>query len=91
MTDDATRAQRLLAPLRERPHSIDAVRAEEITGLPLCGLVENDEQLEQFAKWLASETSPAAACAHGNRESNTPSGRSRRSSALRQIPPARSG
>jgi FecR protein len=28
MTDDATRAQRLLAPLRERPHSVDAARAE---------------------------------------------------------------
>jgi len=38
---------------------IDAVRAEEITGLPLCGLAENDEQLEPFARWLASETSPA--------------------------------
>jgi hypothetical protein len=28
MTDDATRAQRLLAPLRERPHSVDSARAE---------------------------------------------------------------
>jgi hypothetical protein len=28
MTDDATRAQRLLAPLRERPHSVDAARTE---------------------------------------------------------------
>ncbi|HEX4340565.1 MAG TPA: FecR domain-containing protein [Polyangiaceae bacterium] len=28
MTDDATRSQRLLAPLRERPHSVDAARSE---------------------------------------------------------------
>jgi hypothetical protein len=28
MTDDATRAQRLLSPLRERPHSVDSARAE---------------------------------------------------------------
>jgi hypothetical protein len=28
MTDDATRAQRLLSPLRERPHSVDAARSE---------------------------------------------------------------
>jgi hypothetical protein len=45
------------------PGGIDAVRAEEFTGLPLCGLAENDEQLEQFTKWLASEMSQAAAYA----------------------------
>lgn len=34
------------------PHGLSRDEAEEITGLPLCGFVENDAHIRQLATWL---------------------------------------
>jgi hypothetical protein len=40
---------------------VSAVEAEELTGTPVCSLIENARQMEQLATWLASNTAAAAA------------------------------
>jgi Flp pilus assembly CpaE family ATPase len=45
------------ALLLERvPNGVSPQEAEEITGLPLCSLVESDAQIRQFATWLLAST-----------------------------------
>jgi hypothetical protein len=36
-----------------------AAEIEDITGLPVCSLIETDAQMAQFARWLASHSSVA--------------------------------
>ncbi len=38
------------------PNSVDPTEVEDLTGLPVCSLVDNDEQVRQLASWLASQT-----------------------------------
>jgi hypothetical protein len=42
--------------LEHTPHGVSAVEAEELTGTPVCSLIENAHQIEQLATWLASNT-----------------------------------
>jgi len=41
------------------PDGVTPHEAEEISGLPLCSLVETAEQIAQLALWLAASTKPA--------------------------------
>jgi hypothetical protein len=42
------------------PGGVSSDEAEEITGLPMCSLVDRAEYIERFAGWLAAEESFAA-------------------------------
>ena len=48
--------------LEHTPHGVSAVEVEELTGTPVCSLIENARQIEQLATWLASNTAAAAEC-----------------------------
>ncbi len=41
--------------LERVPGGVSAEQAEEITGLPMCSLVDRQNYIERFAGWLASE------------------------------------
>ena len=40
----------------EATNGADAKDMEELTGLPVCSLIETAEQLSQLATWLAADT-----------------------------------
>jgi len=42
------------------PQGATAAQAEDFTGLPVCSLVDGDEQLERLAAWLAAQHLKAA-------------------------------
>jgi hypothetical protein len=50
--------------LEHTPHGVSAREAEDLTGTPVCSLIENAHQIQQLATWLASNTAAA-----GERES----------------------
>jgi Flp pilus assembly CpaE family ATPase len=43
--------------LRSQRRADDSSAVEEFTGLPVCSLLNNDQQIEQLAGWLASNAS----------------------------------
>jgi Flp pilus assembly CpaE family ATPase len=43
--------------VRRSPDGPGAAEIEDITGLPVCSLIETDAQMAQFARWLASHNS----------------------------------
>jgi len=43
--------------VRRSPDGPGADEIEDITGLPVCSLIETDAQMAQFARWLASHSS----------------------------------
>lgn len=47
--------------LEHTPHGVSASEAEELTGTPVCSLIENAKQIEQLATWLASNSAGAVA------------------------------
>jgi hypothetical protein len=49
-------AERCGILLEHTPHGVSAVEAEELTGTPVCSLIETAGQIEQLATWLASNT-----------------------------------
>jgi hypothetical protein len=48
--------------LEHTPHGVSAAEAEDLTGTPVCSLIENAEQIQQLATWLASNTPAASEC-----------------------------
>jgi Flp pilus assembly CpaE family ATPase len=42
--------------LEHTPHGVTAADAEEITGVPVCSVVETAAQIEQLATWLSSNS-----------------------------------
>ena len=39
------------------PNGVSVAEAEEISGLPVCSLVDTEQQIAQLGKWLAANTS----------------------------------
>ncbi len=48
--------------LEHTPHGVSASEAEDLTGTPVCSLIENADQIQQLATWLASNTAAADEC-----------------------------
>jgi hypothetical protein len=48
--------------LEHTPHGVSAAEAEDLTGTPVCSLIENAQQIQQLATWLASNTPSAGEC-----------------------------
>lgn len=48
--------------LEHTPHGVTASEAEDLTGTPVCSLIENADQIQQLATWLASNTAAAVGC-----------------------------
>ena len=46
--------------MEHTPHGVSASEAEDLTGTPVCSLIETAGQIHQLAKWLASNSSSAA-------------------------------
>jgi len=42
--------------LRRSSDGVDVDEVEKMTGLPVCSLIETDEQIEQLARWVAANT-----------------------------------
>jgi len=43
--------------LQRKSDGLTAADAEEITGLPVCSLIDSDQQIAQLARWLAANAS----------------------------------
>ena len=54
--DRAGLADRCGLLLEHCPHRVSTQDAEDVTGLPLCSLVDTDEQIAHFATWLMAST-----------------------------------
>jgi hypothetical protein len=50
--------------LERVPNGVDASAVEELTGLPVSSLIENQKQICQFACWLAANRDGRAAAHH---------------------------
>lgn len=46
--------------LERTPHGVNSAETEELTGIPVCSLVENAAQIENLARWLAANSRAAA-------------------------------
>jgi hypothetical protein len=49
--------------LEQLPNRVTPTQVEERTGLPVCGLINNSQQIDQLANWLAASSERSAAYA----------------------------